>query len=84
MAARGMQPVREGARSRWLSERAGKPPPPGTNVLIVTHLPNLTAAFGEQVGDMGDGEALIVRPEGGVANIIGRVPIAEWPLLSGG
>jgi phosphohistidine phosphatase SixA len=79
-----MQPDREGVRSRWLAERAGRLPPAGTNILVVTHLPNLAGAFGEQASDMGDGEALIIRPKGGVANIVGRVPIAEWPLLIGG
>jgi len=74
-----MQADTEGRRSAWLRQRAAELPAAGTNVIIVTHLPNLTGAFGPQVADMRDGEALIVRPEPGGMSIIGRIAIDEWP-----
>lgn len=70
----------EGRRSDWLRERAARPQA-GTNVLLVTHLPNLVGAFGDAAADLADGEALVIDPSGGTPTVIGRVPIEAWPGL---
>jgi phosphohistidine phosphatase SixA len=78
----GMKADTEGKRSAWLRMRAAQKPPAGTNTLIVTHLPNLVGAFGEDAEGTGDGETLIVRPTGAEAVVVGRVAIDEWPKLT--
>lgn len=79
---RGMRRDTEGVRSAWLRDKAAEAPPPGTNRLMITHTPNLIGAFGDAAADMGDGESLIIQPEGGTARIIGHVKIGQWPLLA--
>jgi phosphohistidine phosphatase SixA len=74
-----MAPDTEGARSAWLRRKAAEPPERGTNTLLVTHLPNLVGAFGDDVSDMADGEALILMPRGGRAASVARIKIDEWP-----
>ena len=81
----GMQSETEGARSRWLLERAATRPPAGTNTLIVTHLPNITGAFGGEFADLAEGDALIVEPAtDGAARVLGPIRIDEWPTLVSG
>jgi phosphohistidine phosphatase SixA len=77
-----MLPDAEGRRSAWLRATAADPVAKSTNVLIVTHLPNLRGAFGDAAADMADGETLIVHPHEGRLDIVGRVRIDEWSSLS--
>jgi phosphohistidine phosphatase SixA len=77
-----MQPDAEGKRSAWLRAKATEPPAQSTNVLMVTHLPNLRGAFGDAAADMADGETLILRSNEGTVVVVGRVRIDEWPSLS--
>lgn len=74
----GMQPDTE--RAAWLAAKAAERPPAGTNTVIITHAPNIIGAFG--VSSIDEGEALILRPDGDRATIVGRVPIAEWARLA--
>jgi phosphohistidine phosphatase SixA len=76
-----MQPDAEGRRSGWLRAAAAEPPAESTNLLFVTHLPNLRGAFGEAAADMTDGETLILRPDRGSVVVVGRVRIDEWASL---
>ena len=56
--------------------------PKGTNTLLVTHNPNLIAAFPRDAVSMADGEALVFGPDGrGGATLIARVKIEEWSKL---
>ena len=73
---RSMQGVGE-ADAAWLRARAAQTPSRG-NTVIVTHMPNLTAAF-PAWGAVADGETVVVRPDGkgGVA-VTGRIRIDEW------
>ena len=68
-------------RSAWLRAAAARPPPAGTNRLMITHSPNLRGAFADAAADMADGESLVIRPERGDAKIIAHVKIEEWPTL---
>jgi phosphohistidine phosphatase SixA len=66
-------------QSAWLKARAAQAPPPGTDTLIVTHYPNIAAAFGEAASGVADGEAIVFRPAGdGRLNIVGRIKIEDW------
>ena len=78
------QPVAElgsGGDGAWLTARAAQTVHDGTNSLFVTHRPNLSSAFGDEAVGMADGEALIVRPNGEHAVVVGRVRIEDWATL---
>ncbi len=53
----------------------------GTNTILVTHFPNIRAAF-PQLTNVADGEALVYGPDGkGGATLVARVKIEEWASL---
>jgi phosphohistidine phosphatase SixA len=67
-------------RAAWLRSQTWTRPAGHTNTIIVTHLPNITEAFPKDSEDLGDGEALVFRPDGrGAALLAARVKISEWP-----
>lgn len=49
----------------WFRTKATEKPAAGRNTILVTHMPNITAAFHEQARDLQDGETLIFKPTGG-------------------
>ena len=68
------------AQAAWLKDRVSRASA-GTNIVLVTHMPNLSRAFPEW-GAVADGEAIILKPDGnGGATIVGRIKIEEWPRL---
>jgi broad specificity phosphatase PhoE len=68
------------AQAAWLRDRVSRARA-GTNILVVTHMPNMTRAF-PQWGTVADGEAIVVKPDGkGSAAVVGRIKIEEWPRL---
>jgi phosphohistidine phosphatase SixA len=70
------------ARAAWLRQQVARPTQPGGNRLLITHGPNMSAAFAEHSAGMAEGEALIFDPrgpDGGV--LIQRITIGEWPGL---
>lgn len=66
-----------------LRQLAATLPDTGTNVILVTHKPNIVGAFGRDWSDVSEGEATIVRPdsEGGFI-VIARVRATDWPRLA--
>lgn len=55
------------------------PPKSGSNVIIVSHKPNLQDAAGKEFGDLGEGEIVVFRPaDDGEVHVIARVPAADW------
>ena len=70
------------AQTVWLRKRVTQFPPPGSNTMLVTHLPNIERAFPEYSAGLADGEALIFGPNGnGGAALVARVKIDQWPTL---
>jgi len=68
------------AQAKWLQDRVARARA-GTNILVVTHMPNLARAFPEW-GTVADGEAIVVEPDGkGGATVVGRIKIEDWPRL---
>jgi hypothetical protein len=53
-----------------------------SNVLLITHLPNLRGAFGDDAARVADGETLILRPDSGRVVVVGRVRIDVWSSLA--
>jgi len=71
-----------GARGAWLRGKVTQAPKAGTNTLIVTHAPNIRAAYPIESSDLTEGEALIFRPDGyGGGSFIAHVRIEDWPRL---
>jgi phosphohistidine phosphatase SixA len=68
-----MQGIAE-TQSAWLRDRV-KQSLKGTNVLLVTHMPNIARAFPDW-GSVADGETVIVGADG---KVVGRIKIDEWP-----
>ena len=77
-----MQPL-QASPAAWLRNVVAMVPAPGTDTLIVTHAPNIIAAFGANLADVADGEILVFRPDGnGDATLAGRIKIQQWPALA--
>jgi phosphohistidine phosphatase SixA len=73
-----MQAVTE-AQAAWLRARVSEVPRSG-NTILVTHQPNLSRAFPEWGSTVGDGETVVLLPDGkGAIAVVGRIPIDEWP-----
>jgi len=51
------------------------------NRLLVTHSPNIAAAFPELDGEVEQGEALVIDPEISIAEPVARIKIGTWPNL---
>jgi phosphohistidine phosphatase SixA len=67
----------------WLRNRVGEPPRAGTDTMIVTHMPNIVAAFGDSAKGAADGETFVFRPDGrGAAELVARVKVEEWPTMA--
>lgn len=62
-----------------LRKMADTAPRAGTNTLLVTHKTNITDAFGADVSNIAEGEALIFKPGGsGKAALVMRVKVGDW------
>ena len=73
-----------GSPTEWLRAKAGEPPQSGTDTIIVTHMPNIAAAFGDAANGIADGEAMVFRPDRkGAAEFVARIKVEEWPALAG-
>ena len=63
----------------YLKAKAAELPRADTNSVIVTHLPNITAAFGDGLKDIAPAETLVFQPDGkGGAELVARVKGGEW------
>ena len=76
-------PNENNRRTAALRTLAATPPPAGTNIVLVTHKPNIVDAFGKDWFDVREGEASIFRPDGkGGFAAVARVQVAEWTRLA--
>jgi phosphohistidine phosphatase SixA len=63
----------------WLQAKVADKPAAGRDTLIVTHMPNIAAAFPNDAAGLGDGETLVFKPDGhGHASMVAKVPIEDW------
>jgi broad specificity phosphatase PhoE len=70
-------------RTAALRTLAATPPPAGTNIVLVTHKPNIVDAFGKDWFNVREGEASIFRPDGkGGYTLVARVQAADWARLA--
>lgn len=77
-----VSPNENNRRVAALRKLASTPPPAGTNVVIVTHKPNVVDAFGKDWFEVKEGEATIFRPDGAAYQVVARVQMDEWPRIA--
>ena len=66
----------------WLRQKVSERPAPGSNTIIVTHMPNITVSFAGIANNLTDGETLVFQPKGnGESDLVARVKIEDWPSL---
>ena len=79
--------VSEGAfgdvtQTRWLKQHSARIPQCRSNTLLMTHLPNLLAAF-DRIDAVEAGEMLVYRPaQADMGTLVARVLIEDWPGLA--
>jgi len=71
-------------RAQAFRKLASIPPPAGTNVVIITHKPNILDAFGKDWFDVSEGEASVFKPDGTSYRLVTRVKAADWGKLAAG
>ena len=78
-----VSPNENNRRAAAMKKLAATAPPAGTNVILVTHKPNILDAFGKDWFDVREGEASVFKPDGkGGFTLVGRVQAADWPKLA--
>jgi phosphohistidine phosphatase SixA len=72
-----------GDQGAWLRTKTAQAPRAGTDIVIVSHAPNISAAFGQTAANLGDGGTLVFHPRRGLPpQFVGRIPIEKWPSLA--
>ena len=78
-----VSPNENNRRTQALRKLAGTTPPAGTNVVIVSHKPNIMDAFGKDWFDIREGEASVFKPDGsGGYKLVVRIQANEWGKLA--
>jgi len=76
-------PIENDRRTAALRKIAGTMPPAGTNIIVVTHKPNILDAFGKDWFDVREGEASVFKPDGnGGYKPIVRIQAGDWSKLA--
>jgi len=76
-------PLENNRRAQALRKLAATISPAGSNIVVVTHKPNILDAFGKDWFDVREGEASILRPDGaGGSKLVARVQADEWSKLA--
>jgi phosphohistidine phosphatase SixA len=57
-------------------------PGAGTNVVVISHKPNIIDAFGKDWFEIKEGEATIFKPDGTSYKVVARVQMDEWPRIA--
>ena len=69
------------AQSTWLKRQVLELPR-GMNTILVTHLPNMAAAFPQETSGLSDGETLVFHADGpGGRTLVSRIKIEQWPTM---
>jgi phosphohistidine phosphatase SixA len=78
-----VSPNENNRRAAAFKKLAATVPPAGTNVVLVSHKPNILDAFGKDWFDVREGEASIFKPDGnGGFTLVARVQAADWSKLA--
>jgi broad specificity phosphatase PhoE len=74
-----VSPNENNRRAQALRKLLGTAPKSGTNIVLITHKPNILDALGKDWFDVKEGEASIFRPDNGSYKLLARVQMDEWP-----
>ena len=75
-------PDENNRRAKALRGMLGRAPDSNTNVILITHKPNIIDALGKDWFDVKEGEASIFKPEGGNYRLLARVQMDDWPRIA--
>ncbi len=76
-------PAENNRRAQAFRKLVAASPPPGGNLVIVSHKPNIMDAFGKDWFDIREGEASVFKPDGnGGYKLIVRIQASEWGKLA--
>ena len=78
-----VSPNENSRRAQALRKLAGTPQPAGSNLVIISHKPNILDAFGKDFFDIREGEAAVFKPDGnGGYKVVVRIQANEWGKLA--
>ena len=77
-----VSPNENNRRAAAFRKLASTAPPAGTNILIVSHKPNIIDAFGKDWFEVKEGEATIFKPDGSGYKVVARVQMDEWTRIA--
>jgi len=73
-----VSPNENNRRAEAMRKLLATTPQPGTNILLVTHKPNILDALGKDWFDVKEGETSVFRPENGKYILVARVQMEDW------
>jgi phosphohistidine phosphatase SixA len=79
---RSMAPDIAAGWTAWLRGQANEHPRAGANTILVTHFPNISAAFGDEAKGLADGEMIVFQPSATGAHVVAHIKIEDWPKLA--
>jgi phosphohistidine phosphatase SixA len=77
-----VSPNENNRRAEAFRKMLASAPKAHTNTILITHQPNIIAAFGKDWFDVKEGEASIFRPANGGYALVARVQMDEWPRVA--
>jgi len=76
-------PIENNRRADAFRKMVATVPPAASNVVIVSHKPNILDAFGKDWFDIREGEASVFKPDSsGGYKLIVRIQASEWSKLA--
>jgi broad specificity phosphatase PhoE len=80
-----VSPNENNRRTKALRTLLATAPQSGSNVVLITHKPNIVDALGKDWLEVKEGEASIFHPDGsGGFRLVARVQMSDWPRIAGG
>ena len=79
-----VSPNENNRRTAAMRKLAATLPAAGSNVVLISHKPNIMDAFGKDWFDVREGEASVLKPDGGGFKLIVKVQADEWSKLAQG
>jgi len=78
----GMMAMADKMRMGYLRKAAAERPLAGTNTIIITHTPNILAAFGREAKGIAPAEVMVMQPDGhGGSTLVTRLTAQDWMAL---
>jgi len=75
-------PDENNRRAEAFRTMLARAPESGKNNFFITHKPNIVDALGKDWFDVKEGEASIFKPVGGKYQLVARVQMADWPMIT--